>query len=402
MVVVISCAHAMVHLAEQSFSSVEQIVCGEFHLSMEQSGQYGSLLRIPFGFGAFLTGMLADRLGSSRVLTLYLAGTTIVCLSFVFTNTSEILGLQLFAMGVFASMYHPAGLSLMTSITTPENRAQALGIHGVFGSLGLMTAPLLAALILLFPDATWRNFFMTLGVISAVLVFVFRWGAARFGAQAVAKAAVRATEQSPGDLQRSKIFAPTKLQVRPFILLMISSACSGIVYGGVLHFLKRYLSDVKGFDFLSTNHDSVAGYLAALVLCCGVAGQWVSGSLATPRRLAPMLSLVYLANVPLLLWISVASGTMRLLPCCLLGFVHFMNQPVYNSLLPDYVPTKTRSTWFGFSQMMTFSVGAAGPSLVGWFNDFQMAFTVLAGISLFAGLLPIPIWRERQRQFANP
>ena len=140
MVVVISCAHAMVHLTEQSFSSVEQIVCGEFHLSMEQSGQYGSLLRIPFGFGAFLTGMMADRLGTSRVLTLYLAGTAIVCLSFLFTTTSEMLGLQLFAMGVFASMYHPAGLSLMTSITTPENRAQALGIHGVFGSLGLMTA----------------------------------------------------------------------------------------------------------------------------------------------------------------------------------------------------------------------------------------------------------------------
>lgn len=402
MVLVISCAHAMVHLAEQSFSSVEQIVCSEFHLTMEQSGQYGSLLRIPFGFGAFLTGMLADRLGASRVLTLYLTGTAIVCLSFVFTTTTGMLALQLLAMGVFASMYHPAGLSLMTSITTPENRARALGIHGVFGSLGLMSAPLLAALILLIPDATWRSFFMTLGVIAAALVFVFRWGAAKFSAHAVANAAVTATHQSPGALQRSQIFAPTQLQVRPFTLLMISSACSGIVYGGFLHFLKRYLSDVKGFEFLSTNHDSVAGYLASLVLCCGVAGQWVSGRLATPRRLAPMLSLVYLANAPLLLWISVASGTMRLLPCCLLGFVHFMNQPVYNSLLPDYVPTKTRSTWFGFSQMMTFGVGAAGPSLVGWFNDFQTAFTVLAGISLFAGLLPIPIWRERQRQFANP
>ena len=159
---------------------------------------------------------------------------------------------------------------------------------------------------------------------------------------------------------------------------------------------------MKGYDFLSTNHDSVAGYLTSLVLCCGVAGQWVSGRIASPRRLAPMLSLVYLANVPLLLWISVASGTMRLFPCCLFGFVHFMNQPVYNSLLPDYVPTRTRSTWFGFSQMMTFGIGAAGPSLVGWLNDFHLAFTVLAGISLFAGLLPIPIWRERQRQFVNP
>lgn len=108
---------------------------------MEQSGQYGSLLRIPFGFGAFLTGILADRVGASRVLTLYLAGTAVVCLSFASTTTAEILAVQLFAMGVFASMYHPAGLALMTSITTPENRGRALGIHGVFGSLGFDGSP---------------------------------------------------------------------------------------------------------------------------------------------------------------------------------------------------------------------------------------------------------------------
>jgi len=402
MILVISCAHAMVHLVEQSFSSVEQIVCGEFHLTMEQSGQYGSVLRIPFGFGAFLTGILADRLGSSRVLTIYLAGTATVCLTFALTSTAGILGVQLFALGVFASMYHPAGLSLMTSITTPENRSRALGTHGVFGSLGLMGSPLLAASILLIPHTTWRTFFLVLGVGAAVLIFVFRWGVGKFGTKAVSDPQVAAKDKTAGDLERSRIFTPEKLQIRPFVLLMASSACSGIVYGGVLHFLKRYLSDVKGFDFLSSNHDSVAGFLTSLVLFCGVAGQWVSGRIASPRRLAPMLTLIYVANVPLLLWISMASGAMRLIPCCLLGFVHFMNQPVYNSLLPDYVPAKTRSTWFGFSQMMTFGIGAAGPSLVGWLNNFQLAFVVLAGISLVAGLLPIPLWRERQRQFANP
>jgi MFS transporter, FSR family, fosmidomycin resistance protein len=400
MVLVISFTHAMVHLAEQSFSSVEQVVCGEFRLSMEQSGYYGSLLRIPFGFGAFLTGMLADRVGASRVLTLYLTGTAVVCLSFLFTSSAQILALQLFVLGAFASMYHPAGLSMMTSITTPQDRAKALGIHGVFGSLGLGGAPLLAGVVLLIPNGTWRTFFMALGLLAAVLVFVFRWGNKRFSAHAFENAAAPVTGISPGDQERSRVFTPTQLQIRPFVILMFSSACSGIVYGGFLHFLKRYLSDVKSFDFLPINQDSIASVLAALVLFCGVAGQWVSGSIASPRRLAPMLSMIYLANVPLLLWIAMATGSMRLLPCCLLGFVHFMNQPVYNSLLPDYVPAKTRSTWFGFSQMMTFGIGALGPTLVGWCGDFQVAFAALAAISLLAGLLPIPIWLERHKQFA--
>ncbi len=390
----------MVHLAEQSFSSVEQVVCGEFHLSMGQSGYYGSLLRIPFGFGAFLTGMLADRVGASRVLTLYLAGTAVVCLSFMFTSSTQILAMQLFGLGVFASMYHPAGLSMITSITTPQDRAKALGIHGVFGSLGLGGAPLLAGVVLLIPSTTWRTFFIVLGLLAAGLVFVSRWGNKHFNAQGVQNVAATVARISQGDQQRLRIFMPINLQIRPFVILMFSSACSGIVYGGFLHFLKRYLSEVRSLDFLPINQDAIASVLAALVLFCGVAGQWVSGCIASPRRLAPMLSAIYLANVPLLLWISMASGSMRLIPCCLLGFVHFMNQPVYNSLLPDYVPVRTRSTWFGFSQMMTFGIGALGPTLVGWCGDFQTAFAALAAISFMAGLLPIPIWLERRKQFA--
>jgi FSR family fosmidomycin resistance protein-like MFS transporter len=399
MVLVISFTHAMVHLAEQSFSSVEQVVCDEFHLSMEQSGYYGSVLRIPFGFGAFLTGILADRVGASRVLTLYLTGTAVVCLSFLFTTSTQILALQLFALGVFASMYHPAGLSMMTSITTPQDRAKALGIHGVFGSFGLGSAPLLAGIVLLVPDATWRTFFVVLGLLAAFMVFIFQWGNEKYNAHAVEKAAATVCGASAGDQQRSLAFTPITLQIRPFVILMFSSACSGIVYGGFLHFLKRYLSEVRSLDFLPINQDSIASVLAAVVLFCGVAGQWVSGCIASPRRFAPMLSMIYLANVPLLLWISMSDGSMRLIPCCLLGFVHFMNQPVYNSLLPDYVPVRSRSTWFGFSQMMTFGIGALGPTLVGWCGDFEIAFAALAGISLLAGLLLIPLWLERKRQF---
>jgi len=141
---------------------------------------------------------------------------------------------------------------------------------------------------------------------------------------------------------------------------------------------------------------------SALVLFCGMGGQWISGHFATPRRLAVMLSLIYLSNVPLFFWMGMSNGLVSLVPCCLLAFVHFMNQPVYNSLLPDYLPLKTRSTWFGVSQMMTFGVGAFGPYLVGSFENYRNAYFVLAGISFLAGVFPIAIWSERRRRFEQP
>lgn len=411
-VLVVSCAHAVVHLTEQSFASVEQVVSGEFGLSQQQSGALGSALRLPFGFGAVITGILADRLGASRILTLYLAGVAVVCGSFVFSATPSILWVQLFLLGVFASMYHPAGLSLLTTITTPQSRAKSLGMHGVFGSLGLAAAPAVSFAVLLIPGTTWRTFFLVVASISGVLVFLFRAGIAKYGVHSESREPTEQTDPAEShehkDAATSGTVAarsdhhersPERLQVWPFSVLMISSAFSGVVYGGFLHFLTRYLSEIEAFDSLTGNRDSIAMLQSSLVLVCGMGGQWISGHFATPRRLAGMLSVIYLTNVPLFCWMSTAHGLISLVPCCLLAFVHFMNQPVYNSLLPDYLPLKTRSTWFGFSQMMTFGVGALGPYLVGSFRDFRNGYFVLAGLSLLAGLLPMAIWAERRRRF---
>ncbi len=406
---VVSFTHAMVHLIEQSFGSVEQVVAAEYSLSTQQSGALGSALRIPFGFGAVVTGILADRLGATRILSLYLAGIAAVCSSFLVTTSSNILWWQMLMLGVFASMYHPAGLSLMASVTTPKDRARSLGIHGVFGSLGLASAPFLALAVLSIPGTSWTTFFVVLSAISGTLFFVFRAGVTKYG---IHRPVQRTNETQQNENQtstvptpltnntRSEETTPNRLLVRPFCILMISSAFSGIVYGGFLHFLTRYLSEIDAFDSQFSNRDSIARFQSSVVLFCGVGGQWLSGYLATPKRLPMMLSLIYLTNVPLLCWMSFSSGLMSLLPCCLLAFVHFMNQPVYNSLLPDYVPLRTRSTWFGFSQMMTFGIGAAGPYIVGSFGNYRDGYLLLAGLSFLAGLLPIAIWAERRRQYS--
>jgi hypothetical protein len=305
-------------------------------------------------------------------------------------------------------MYHPAGLSLLTSATTPHNRSRALGIHGVFGSLGLASAPFLALTVLAIPGTSWRTFFLILSVVSGALVFVFRAGLARYGDQSRDESGESTTQTanttapdssapfSPAVVSRIFQPAPARLHVWPFSILMVSSAFSGIVYGGFLHFLTRYLSEIDSFDSMFDSRDSVARFQSAIVLFCGVGGQWLAGVMATPRRLPLMLVMVYLTNVPLLCWISMSSGLMSLVPCCLLAFVHFMNQPVYNSLLPDYIPVKTRSTWLGFSLMMTFGIGSCGPYLVGSFSDYRQGYLLLAGFSFIAGILPLAVWWERR------
>lgn len=404
----------MVHLLEQSIASVEQIVSSEFGLTRAQSGWLGAAFRLPYGLGAVLAGLLADRLGGHRVLSLYLGGASVVCLSMLITSSATIIYIQLFVLGCFASMYHPAGLALLANSTTVSERTRALGVHGVFGSTGIAAAPFLAGITLSVPSVTWKGYYGLLGLMSAILAVLV---ATRLrsskplsqGNERTAETSVPNSAAGDGTSASAIMAVPAilRLQRIPFAALVLSSATSGIVYGGFLHFLKRYLSEVPQLMSLSSGslagRDIAASYFSAVVLICGALSQFLTGRLAKPRYLPQLLTVAYASNAPFLIWMAYAEGLERLVATCLLAFAHFTNQPLYNSLLPEYIPPGNRSTWFGFSNMLGFGLGAVGPPLVGAFTDYRQAYLTLAAISLVAAAFPAVIWfgGSGTRQHAN-
>jgi MFS transporter, FSR family, fosmidomycin resistance protein len=393
-ILLVSGAHALVHLLEQSVASVEQVISADFALSLSDSGLLGTALRLPYGIGAFFAGLLADRFGEKRILVLYLFGSAIVSASFLCTGTSSVVYSQLFVLGAFASMYHPAGLALLANQTRPSERTRALGIHGIFGSLGIASAPFIAGLLLTLRPGDWRGYYLLLGTLSAGLAVVI-W--------LLLKPETEDSAAGDDPAALPKVSQPTTFQLWPYVLLVIGTAMSGTVYGGVLHFLPRYLKESNALEALerwtgTTISDAALGnYAAALALVCGAFGQWTAGRMARPKTLPLLLALVYAANIPFLIWMTFAEGRQRLMAACCWAFVHFMNQPLYNSLLPEFLPPRRRSVGFGFSNMMGFGVGAIGPPLVAQFGerfaDYTLSYSGLAGLALIAAILPLPLLR---------
>lgn len=393
LVLLVSSAHALVHLLEQSLASVEQVISNDFDLSMQASGYLGLALRLPYGLGAFFAGLLADRFGEKRILVVYLIGAAIVSASFSATGNATILYGQVFSLGAFASMYHPAGLALLANQTTPAERPRALGLHGVFGSVGIAAAPFLAGMMLSFRPGDWQGYYLVLGVGSALLGIAV-W-------KLLTPVPVHLHQSNPASKQTTEQLAADspRFQLIPYILLVCGTALGGTVYGGVLHFLPRYLKESGALETTPgvTSGDPVAlgNYAAAIALICGAAGQYVAGRLARPHLLPRLLSAVYALNIPFLFWMTFASGFQRLLAACLWAFCHFMNQPIYNSLLPRYLPSHRRSVGFGFSNLMGFGIGAFGPPLVARFDsrfaDYTYSYLALAGLALVAALLPLPL-----------
>lgn len=389
LVLLISCAHALVHTFELALPAVEQMIGDEFGVGKESTGELGMVWRLPFGLGAVLAGFLADRYGSRPLLIIYLIGCSATAVLAQWAPTFNILFLVMLAMGCFASIYHPAGLALISRETTPETRGSALGLHGIIGSIGIAGAPFGAMLLFSSGNLGWRDYYLILTV-PALLI------------------AVRLFVDELRHRRESKaVTTPTSSEARPeepivwnrYLVLVSAGALSGFVYAAFLNFLQRYL-DGAGLRPDDWTPESFRNALAAIVLACGAIGQGIAGRLCRPGRLELLLVLVLFGNVPPLLWMVYAEGPSRFVAACILAVVHFMNQPVYNSLIAQHIPASRRSLGYGFSNMMCFGIGAFGPLFAGQFVGDTVVYGWLAVVAGVAGLFAAYSLLIRDRNFA--
>ena len=126
-----------------------------------------------------------------------------------------------------------------------------------------------------------------------------------------------------------------------------------------------------------------------MVLLCGAVGQGIAGKIAAPGRLRQMYCIIIFSNAPCLIWLANTDGVERLVAACIMALVHFMNQPVYNSIISHYIPVQRRSLGYGYSSMFCFGMGGFGALVGGWIPSMEVFFHVLAGVAILGGLLAV-------------
>ncbi len=380
-VLLVSCAHAMVHMYEQSLPSVEQRIAGDFYPSdpargKEFTGQLSNIWRLMWGVGGVLAGWLVDRCGSRRMLALYLlgcAGTAALAASSV---TQSGLYTAMLLSGGFAAIYHPAGLTLISHETNPLNRARAQGIHGVFGSLGIGLAPLMVG-ILFSLDYTWRQVYGVLAVPGLFLGLVFVAQSLRL-TDSVARPIDSSDDRERADW-------------RSFCVLTLVASAQGFTYSAVTSFLPRYISG--GLATVHPDaHGSLSNYLSAGVLFIGCFGQYFAGRIGRSSALEIQLTCIASGSAPFLAWMAVAQGWSRPAAAACWTLVHFMHQPIYNTLIAKYTPRKQRGMFYGVSFAMGQGVGSFGAGFAGHFQSDALVYGVQALIAGLGGLAGLALW----------
>jgi len=390
LVLLVSCCHALVHVYEHSFATVEQLVVADdsFGISpdfrKEVSGTLGNCLRLPFGLCALAAGWLADRFGAKRLLLVYLLGCSVAAVGLWLAPALALLYLSLFALGMFASIYHPAGVGLISLHTRPENRPMALGYHGMLGAAGIAAGPFSAGLVMNF-GATWRQFYLVLAVPGVLLAVLLAVRLAHHERQSAA-----GNVDAPPDHREDDAHWPS------YFTLLALASMAGFVYAAILHFLPRYLGvglREAGLNIEGIPDRSLRNYLTGMVLLLGIFGQYAGGRLGRPATLEPLLAGFAFAATPCVLWMAFAEGTSRRWAAALFSPLFFAHQPLYNSMVAKYVPRRRRSLCYGLSFTLGFGIGSFGPTFAGWMPDERTTYTSLAVILALAGTLALVLWR---------
>ncbi|MEP0942946.1 MAG: MFS transporter [Rhizobiaceae bacterium] len=397
--------HFLDHLFTLVFATVAALA-----LHREWGVGYAALLAYAtpgfFAFGLFSlpAGWLADKWSRDGMMVVFFVGIGLASITTGFANSPLQIGLGLFVIGMFAAIYHPVGLAIVTMKW--RNTGMRIATNGVWGNLGVACAALITGYLI--DNGGWRLAFYLPGIVSIFFGLAY-WVVQRDAIsidRAAAKQPPSPTAKQPASPQRS-------LLIRVSIIVFVTTAVSSIIFQSTTFALPKIFDErLQGLvadvaALLSGTSDdgehiaTVLGSLTFLVFAIASIAQLIVGSLLDrfgPRRVfmvLAMMQLVFFALMPGLndgLAFAVALGFM-------LGA--FGQIPINDYMIGKMASGAHRARIYGIRYVVAFSVLAMTLPLVAyvyqnWGFDtlFQIlaaaALIILCAVSLLPKFLPSP------------
>jgi MFS family permease len=140
----VNAAHFLGHYAMLIFAAAV-MMAPMFGLTYSQLLPYATPRFIACGAGSLVTGWLGDHWSRRHMLGIYFFGLGLALLATGVARTPRELGITLFAIGMFASIYHPVGTAMLVAYADRVGRE--VGINGVWGDLGVASAALVTGIL---------------------------------------------------------------------------------------------------------------------------------------------------------------------------------------------------------------------------------------------------------------
>lgn len=342
-----SVAHALTHLYMLAFPAMVMPLVRDTGASVPEVIEKAFLGFLLFGLGALPAGWMADRLTARVALGVcMIAAGAASCVCALAPDLAWLAALH-GLLGLAASIYHPAGMALITR--TVRQRGAALAVNGMIGNVGLALSPLVVGLVA--TTVGWRTAWVVIGIPG---VLVGAWILAAPSDEAV----VPITDSGLDGGRPMSLFA----------VLCVAMALAGLAFQGTtvampaffeqrVTFLAELLAPLEGIAPGGAGTVGATG-LASAAYLVAIGGQWMGGQIADRWDLRKGFIVLHLAAAPF----AAASywAADWAVPFAIFGYTFFQlgMQPVENSLVAELSPSRLRASAYGLKFVLSFGVGA--------------------------------------------
>ncbi len=377
--------HFLDHLFTLIFATVAALA-----LTREWGLGYGALLAyatpgfLAFGLFSLPAGWLADKWSREGMMCVFFFGIGLASIATAFARTPIEIGIGLFAIGVFAAIYHPVGLAIVTGKW--RNTGMRIAVNGVWGNLGVASAALITGYFI--DNGGWRTAFIVPGAVSLAVGAAYAALQGReIGHERVAARAPAAAGPAPDPALRA-------LLVRLSAIVFATTAISSIIFQSTTFALPKIFDErLRGIAAEAASwasgtgvpiHADVAtavGIFAFVVFAVASMAQLLVGRLLDSYGPRPVflavaaIQLVFFGVMPGLhdgIALAVAFGFM-------LGA--FGQIPINDYMIGKMASGSFRARVYGVRYVVSFTVLAAALPLIAFVHErfgFDTLFRLLA------------------------
>jgi MFS family permease len=320
-----------------------------------------------FAFGLFSlpAGWLADHWSRRNMMAVFYIGCGVSLALAAVAPNLIVLAIALFALGVFAAIYHPVGTAIVVSEAV--NRGRTLALNGVCGNLGVAVAA--GATAMLTAWIGWRSAFL----IPAAICIV---------------AGIAYLLLIPGDRKQAanRSAAPDVrlavwLMASVFGLFILIGTTAGLVFNTVTIALPKVIDERIGN---SVSLVAVGG-MATMVFLTGAIAQFTVGRILEkypPHLIFAVVGFLQFVGV---VWVVYATGYMLLLALAFAMAFVYAQVTVNDFVIARYTADKWRARIYAVRYFITYVISGAAVSMIAFLHS-RGGFDLVLGVTAIVAL----------------
>jgi MFS family permease len=379
--------HFLDHLFTLIFATVAALV-----LYREWDIGYAGLLIYAtpgfFAFGLFSlpAGWLADKWSRDGMMVVFFVGIGLAAILTSMATSPLQIGAGLFVIGMFAAIYHPVGLAIVTQKW--KNTGMRIAANGVWGNLGVACAAIVTGFLI--DHGGWRLAFILPGLFSILTGFAYlalrRHEIRPQAREAAAAASAPRTQTAP---------AYRALLKRVSAIVFLTTAVSSVIFQSTTFALPKIFDErLPGLTADLTawlqsvlqggqaEAATVVGALAFLVFAVASMAQLIVG--LSLDKYGPRRVFMTVAVIQITFFALMPGLTDVVALCVALGFMlgAFGQIPINDYMIGKMAAGPFRARIYGVRYVVSFTVLAVSLPLIAFIYDtwgFDTLFGMLSG-----------------------